>query len=669
MNPTKRRPARIQNFLEPLKGDKPKRKKFLTLDIESKHNDSDRAGFTRPFLVGVHDPEDGVFECWRDEKHLINRYWQARHYSNGGCVDKALEYILAPRFAGRTIYAHNGGNFDYLFLLRWLRIHNDAYMFDVVPVQSSIQALRVWKVSENPDDEVKDVWTFLDSVKLLPMSLQKACESFKVPGKLEHDLNMPESDPRWEAYLEQDCRALSEVMNAAFFMIEDRLGGEVGMTGPSTSMKLFRKRFLGRGSSPRKVTRYQHWQQCADRETCPGCFHAWVRRGYYGGRTELFQTYGRDLHYFDINSSYVAAMREDMPIESRIEMSSIDWSYYGDKSGFAEVDVFIPQECEIPPLPHKSQKTRKLMFPTGRFRGVWSLEELRLLSHERVNGKILKVHRCVWFQKRPMFTEMVDTLWTMRNKNLSDYDEGLSMMAKLMGNALYGKFGMAHERTSITFAKAVSLEACFLCQKTIASGLGICNDCEGSKSATGDPDSDVWYQNHHVDAPYIIPHIAAHITALARVRLWRFMIQALEMGGKIWYADTDSILTDVVLPSSSDLGGLKDEYPGQLLEGTFVQPKVYMVEGQKPDGEKWSKVTMKGFGKDMRTKENLARLRKGETLSFDRLEKVRTLARLGFSRSPSMADVTKSFKSSYDKRIINDDGITTRPVYIDELEG
>jgi hypothetical protein len=699
----------------------------MTVDIESKHNaSSKKAGFTRPFMVGIFDPNDGVegvYVEYVDEPHLKKRPWQARHYLPGGCVDKAMNYMLQDKFLGYSFYAHNGGNFDHLFWLHWLRLHQDEFGFEIIPVQSSIQIIRVWRNPESPDETVKDAWTFLDSAKLMPMSLAKACKTFGIPGKVEFELNVHESDPRWSVYLEQDCRALAGVLQKFYDMIELKLGGEVGMTAPATSMKLFRKKYLGKGSSPKKVPRYQHWDDCtrigAKGGPCKGCAHAWIRRGYYGGRTELFEGYGTNLFYYDINSSYVAAMREKMPVDDRyVTSGDIDWRLFPTHAGFAEVSVYIPPDCVLPPLPHRAKRTGKLLFPTGHFHGVWSMEELKLLGHEKVRGQITHIGRVVWFRRKPMFVEMVDELWQLRDKSLATWDEGLDATAKLMGNSLYGKFGMMEDRTTIAFAKDASPDACFLCQAVVEVDAGLCNACEGSKSATGDPDSDVWYQHKRIDAPYIIPHLAAHITALARVRLWAFMQMALAVpGGRVLYTDTDSAVTNVKLPTSSALGALKDEYPGIPLTFLGVQPKVYMLEVPlpgfaekgKPENEwKTSKVTMKGFPPDLRTKENLEVLIKGSkltkserarcdgkdvkggkenhvwtrlknktgkarrcevcgTLAFTRLQKIRTLARTAFTHPPVMSDVKKSFKSKYDKRIELADG-TTVPIVLDERE-
>jgi hypothetical protein len=252
-----------------------------------------------------------------------------------------------------------------------------------------------------------------------------------------------------------------------------------------------------------------------------------------------------------------------------------------------------------------------------------------------------------------------------------------------MGNSLYGKFGMKEERQAIVIAQKTGLRGeCFVCgEKAITPKDQICAACSKSKPATNEVDCDVWYQAKQISAPYIIPHIAAHITSLARVRIWRFMMEAHNKGGKLFYCDTDSILTDVLMTSSSELGALKDEYPGVLLKGSFVQPKVYLLEKDLPDGADPAlmifagehistckdkkckgcadfKLAMKGFSKDARTRENLIVLQSGGIIEMRRLQKVRSLARGGFKEGPKMVTVTKSFQSGYDKRRRSgDDGV------------
>lgn len=696
------------------------RRGFIVYDIESKAADTQDAGFERPFLVGLYAGpnvwgsrvQGGKYRLFKNEfysRFQGPRQWQDAHIFQGGCIDRMMHYVLRELpieiensiertkldgeshggFTGLTVYAHNGGSFDHLHVLPWLRKHMDEFEFEVVPVQSSIQEMQVKRRGDK-----KALWFFRDSMKLLPMGLEKACKSFGVKGKLDHSLDLLEDHPLWEDYLEQDCRALDEVMVKVHDLVENRLGGSVGMTAPATSMNLFRRKYL-KVSIPRHV----HFSDCKDADgksdtslasTCQGCCQNFFRGSYYGGRTELFRMHGEGLRYYDINSSYVAALCEPMPVGSRfMDEGKIDWRMLAKGwIGFADVEVEIPEDCPVPPLPFK-HPNGKLMFPAGKFRGTWDVAELLLLEHPRVRGKILKVGRVVWVQAKPIFRDMMLELYSFRDKSRDDYDDGLSLLAKLLGNGLYGKFGQKKDRVQIVFRRNQAEGECCLCGGSVAEGMEICKKCVGSKPA-GDVANNVWYRHKDVDAQYIIPQISAHVTALARIRLFEFNQMALDKGGMLFMNDTDSLITDVEMPTSTELGDLKDEYPGEMLRYIGVQPKVYILEKMQGSAFEGShlegcvgtarknckgcapwKATMKGFPRDQRTKDNILNLQRSlerqdglTSVSFTRLEKVRSMAQKGFQFGPRMVTVEKSFQTPYSKRKVLEGG-ATMPMVID----
>lgn len=74
----------------------------------------------------------------------------------------------------------------------------------------------------------------------------------------------------------------------------------------------------------------------------------------------------------------------------------------------------------------------------------------------------------------------------------------------------------------------------------------------------------------HIDNTSIV--ISAAITAYARIHISKVKLYILSKGGKIFYSDTDSIVTDIKLSdcmvSSNELGKLKLEH--LVKEGFFV---------------------------------------------------------------------------------------------------
>ena len=59
--------------------------------------------------------------------------------------------LLVPKYHGAAFYAHNAVSFDALFLYTWVQEHRDDFEFEVVPVQSSIQTIRVWRLPDEPE--------------------------------------------------------------------------------------------------------------------------------------------------------------------------------------------------------------------------------------------------------------------------------------------------------------------------------------------------------------------------------------------------------------------------------------------------------------------------------------------------------------------------------------
>jgi hypothetical protein len=655
---------------------------MVVYDLESKDGPTQKPGFTRVFLAGVYDGD--TFTSFRNVGQYHETTWEERGHKHknpgssvhpweraaiedGGCIDQCMRHLLSSAHRGAYIYAHNGGGFDHLHVLPWLRARTAEFAWKVIPVQSAIQVLTVQnRVS-------KQTWKFLDSYRLLPMSLDQASKSFGFAGKLSHDLSMLEDNPKWEVYLQRDCEALYEALQQFQSLLTDKLQGEMGITAPSSAMKLYRRRYMGHGKTPAMIPHHRHFRECLEaKRECEGCLHAWIRRGYYGGRVEVFRPRGEGVSYYDINSSYPRAMLEDMPGGevrqygptkgpdefARFERSAV---------GFVECDVEIPDSCYLPPLPHRDESSGKLLFPVGRFSGVWSWSELRLLADPLVGGSILNIRRSVWYERKNLFFDFVKELYAYRDKAHAEYEEGLALISKLMMNSLYGKFGMNEDRREILVLGP---------DESAPEGATFPRLEDGEDDVT----SKVCYVEKRVSPPYIIPQISAQITALARVRLWSCMAGVLRRGGKLYYCDTDSLITDLDnLHTSSELGELKNEYPGEVLTVELIGPKMYMLEKHTPFPKEHSvgcnskdckgcgktKLAMKGIPKDLRTVDTLRALQRGETVSFPRLERLGAMAGRQFLEPPRMRQAKKSMKAKNDKRV-QICNVDSRPI---KLEG
>lgn len=669
-----------RTHLTPLVG-APKRARFGTCDLESKDGPTQKAGFTRIFMAGLYDGTD--YQPFFDQ--TAGGDWKTRYFLPGGCLDRFMRCVLSDKYRGWTFYAHNGGNFDFLFFLPWLvraKTERDLQV-GLVPLGSSgLLAIDVWKTQNKWQR-----WRFVDSVRLLPMSLQDACKAFGVGEKSTHDdgsrildqygnpftIEAPEHDPGWIPYNEVDCRRLHGVLEKAHDLVELEFKGEIGLTAPSTAMKTFRRSYLAK-----PIAREVH-------------VHDFIRLGYYGGRTEPFFEIGHHLHYFDVNSSYAYQMTLDMPVGEAHEWSRGEppRAWQEKMIGFCQVVVHVPEDIPIPPLPVKAQPEHfpkgagvegKLIFPVGYLSGVWEWGELQ--NAIEAGCRIVEWGRSVWFDKKPLLEEFVRTLFRYRNQAkcftcdgaLGDgfycpaceklgYDAALDAFAKLLANATYGKFGQNPMR----------LKFYWITDPEMPDGcVPLIDD---------DPDCQVWIREEEADAPYIMPQISARITALARVLLHRFAMEAkrrvlrecvechskvtfsgkrvgkgwvlgkchggigkhgdelaerridgaslscpcggslVTRHGEVYYMDTDAIKTDVLMPVGTELGEWKDEIPrySGYVEGRFYGPKLYRLSVESDYAELPFEVRRAMF---LRDKKAASKLMKDGVLDEEKLAQV-----------------------------------------------
>lgn len=773
-----------RDYLTPLTSP-PKDRPFAVFDIESKRDDTQEAGFTRPFQLGFYDGDEYI--SYRNIKVLKDLHWYERAISPGGCIDLFMWHLLDNKgrgqsnFAGYDIYAHNMGSFDGLFLPAWLERNNKRVSYKLMPVQSRIQAIEIWlynprrwrgdaaaiKRANKRDREEYGYIRILDSFRIMPSSLDKIAKAFGLTGKLkEMDLNHHEDDPIWDEYNRIDCEQLYQVIGKYKEMIHD-LGGEVSVTAPATAVKLLRRSYLEEGE---QIARNVHLPSCSLRgpqsEPCLGCAHAFFRSAYYGGRTEVFRRKGTGW-YYDVNSSYPFSMTKPSPIGDIFELEeNEDFTRFAKDPdnyvGFVRCTVEIPKSCYMPPLP--LQHGGKLKFPAGRFSGTWDWTELKVLG--RIGAKILHVEKSVWIKAKPFLVPFVNDLYAMRKKDSPRYKgPALSEIAKILLNSTFGKFGMDQNRIEMVILKPGEPEPWELRypgesdehknqrkrametetnpserfrfhvsvpmpgepeehfeERKEAEKVGDFESCRwrvpeinGMASNIYAHDSLVRIKDIRVDAAYIIPQIAAHITASSRILLWSFAMDILDRGHEIFYCDTDSILTSYGdYPDSKELGGLKKEYEEVITIESFA-PKMYRLSKEKPfsgehkrvDGKKQcltlcsgckrdekdklvpgehelkadgtrncekkcpgcggEKIMMKGFPKDYKTSEVLVKLQNKEEISYEQHEKLGILAKSGFRRTPRYQTIKKSLKSEYDKRTFTQGG-NTSPIVIDDLD-
>ena len=191
-------------------------------------------------------------------------------------IDDLCEWLAPQRL---IVYAHNGGRFDYHYMLDWLEIGDD-----VTVINGRIAKFKIGECE------------FRDSWNLLPVSLatmQKDEIDYKIMERDERD--KPENRREIENYLRGDCVYLWNWLTAFI----DQYG--MGLTVAGTALKFWSKRT---GQKPPQ-----------DKD---GVLYHELRPYYHGGRTQCFERavgeIKREFALADINSAYPYAMLHEHPI-------------------------------------------------------------------------------------------------------------------------------------------------------------------------------------------------------------------------------------------------------------------------------------------------------------------------------------------------------------------
>lgn len=458
-------------------------------------------------------------------------------------------------------------------------------------------------------------YTFHDSFRLLPMSLSTLSKEFDVEhGKIDLWEQVQEKypqaytdigdyfercdkdDPLYLEYLGYDVISLYEIIEKILEVSGLELSELVRkLSTASISKHVFRKGYKGALFKHKKerltdyeiATSFKQWS--STKKTRFGISYREmeqkIRQGYFGGRTEVFTPrmlpkFGRVAGYhYDVNSLYPFVMlSHDYPVGNpeyytgiEAELHWNNWMAMRVGAGFLKAHVFVPEQY-VPPLP---VNVGKLAFLTGHLEGTWTFEEVAY-AVEHCGVEVLEVQEVIYFKRTfPVFENFINTFYQMKAEGKKSGNKALTQFAKLMQNTGYGYLALIRERDDV-----MNLE-------------------EKEKYA-----DKILYENEELGfirietevlSESIQVQIAAYVTSYARLVLLKMARRQAEKG-TIYYCDTDSLVTSVPLPtgevSSLKLGAWDLE--GTLLEGFFLQPKVYYEK----KAENKETIKFKGVSKD-----------------------------------------------------------------------
>lgn len=363
--------------------------------------------------------------------------------------------------------------------------------------------------------------TFLDSFNHYRCALSVIGKAFGLE-KGKFDIHDP-------AYVSVDAQIPVKAMAFTRDYLAS-LGGRIGATAGSSAMSV--------------------WLEMTGEDFLTGPKDdEWLRKGYAGGRVELFRDHAQGaVRGYDVNSMYPNAMLDDFPMVTTEDLG------IKKKKGMAEVTISIPHDLHVAPLFHKDANGR-MTYPVGVIRGIWCYDEIRYA--ESVGAKVIKVHKAIGsnYCERP-FDEFVTTLYKKRQESTNPAEREV---LKCILNSLYGKMAAGRMITRVVSKHDLV--------KSNSKRLGEVTWIDHNRGLL----------DFFPPSPrYVNVLWGAQITANARIHLSKLLSSVPPE--KLIYCDTDSVYTvDHELPLSPGLGGLKLEHDGKTVM-RVLQPKCYQLD-------------------------------------------------------------------------------------------
>ena len=490
------------------------------------------------------------------------------------------------RGSSMVVYFHNLSQFDGIMILSFLTKSYKNCHIEPIMRNDCIYSIKLYKVSKNGDKRL--VLTFMDSYLLLKVKLADLADSFcpELGGKGSFDHQnvtvdkLPSIREDSLTYLKQDILITAAVMQRAKAIIWEEYGIDIlkVLTISALALKIFRRVYYKDDDDNRIYIPDDNEAQ-------------FIREGYYGGHTDVYKPYGENLYYYDVNSLYPSSMLDDMPIGKTRWVSDLGSKkskiVLNDMFGFIRAFIICPKHIKKPLLPYKKDDGT-IIFPTGRFLGVYFSEELKYAVS--LGYKVYPICGYIFDRKESPFKRFVYDIYSKRLDAKAKGEKALDFIYKITMNSLYGRFGISPESTTTQIVSTEESRKLALYNDGFVQSYELSSDkclvtCKNVRSLD--------LLKLSSDRPtYAAVQISAAVTGYARIRMHPFISR-----DDCYYTDTDSVVVERELPeeevSPTALGKFKHEHFVEY--GIFLAPKSYMLKASSVDQPI---IKFKGAGKD-----------------------------------------------------------------------
>ena len=573
--------------ITPLKINKEFDLEFMTLDIET-YTDSEN--ILHVYCISYYDGIES------------KSFFVADYTDLDSMLNALFKSLFTRTNNGKLIFIHNSSMFDLIFLLKPLLNYPN------ITLKPTLKEGKFINLSIKYGQNGIYQMALRDSILMLPSSLSKLCSAFDVEkpkdifphnfvkaDNLDYIGNVPAYkyfdntkvsldaynayanrfiNQSWSLkaeaikYCELDCTSLHNVISNFAVQIFETFNINISKcpTLPSLAFRIFRTQYMDKNLKLPVLVN----QTFKD-----------ISKSYFGGHVDMYipaNKEGETLYWYDVNALYPSEMAHKKypvsllghfkgDITKKLEFNSI----FTKNVGFYKVNLVAPS-IEHPILPIKSSEGRTI-FPEGPMTGWYYSEELK--NAEKYGYKYTILEGYI-FSSKNIFDKFVFKLSEMKEN--ADKNSATYLIAKLLMNSLYGKFGM----------KPIYIEHAYIDNNKIDQTLdkiGIDNIIMvlqiGDKALLSYKTT---FESKYVK---INVAIASAVTANARIHMSQFKNNP---DFKLYYSDTDSILIDKPLSSelvhNKKLGLMKLEKV--LNRFVSLGPKVY--GGETTEGNQFIKV-------------------------------------------------------------------------------
>ncbi|MEM3830377.1 MAG: DNA polymerase [Conexivisphaerales archaeon] len=408
----------------------------------------------------------------------------------------------------------------------------------------------------------------IDSFQLLKKSLKEIGESIGMPkGNMQEELasiskeDFEKKKEMIEKYCLNDVLLLEKALKQLFdFLIKHNINNYYKYkTIASLSFAFITKQ---------SGIKFSLFNSMDNNTILINPMHHLFKLSYYGGRTEAFfiGKYNGPIYDYDFNSLYPSCFNLPFPntfLYAKVNPSidELNQILMGNYEGLGFFEVYAPKNVfgfydnknnfiDIGLLPFKDKNLNKIIYPIGYFYGWYNFPEIRYAISKGYHVKAYSIYVYDRIYYNSIYNTITN-LYKMRKE-----DKANSPLYKLMINSFYGKFGEKNRKeTYIPPSNIFKIQYDYEKYKYTPQ----LNDDNTIKYVIAKEKK--YTLTNHTDFS-----IASYITSYSRIKLLDKFSEIISKNGFIYYCDTDSVFTNIELPSNDNLGDIKLDKQGVYLE-------------------------------------------------------------------------------------------------------